>query len=159
MTCLRNHNDVWSIFWNLFLHSRIGHTSFLGTLKKHSRLLRLRHVSGNTRVLFLLEFGLHYWCGAACCYKRKYNPGVKRSSPLCRHSGSDRFLPLLSWQRRIPWEHCRRVRLVRKKIAGPYAPAAGSGTPVICTDRLGHCGRPGPLEAFGNSRHLETYGL
>lgn len=35
-------DDVWSIFWNLFSHSRIGHTSFFGTTKEHSRLPQLR---------------------------------------------------------------------------------------------------------------------
>lgn len=151
--------DVWSIFWNFYLHSKIGHTSFFGTLKKHSRLLRLRFVSGDIRVPFLLEFCLRYWSVAVCCCKRKYNPGVRRSGHFCRYSGNDGFLPPSNWQRRIPWAHCHREHPVRKKIAGPYDPAANSEIQVICTGRPGHYGRLDFGEAFWNRRHLGMYDL
>lgn len=151
--------DVWSIFWNLFAHSRIGHTSFLGTSKKHSRLPQLRLRSENIRFLLPPEFCLRYWCGAACCYKRKCNPGVKWSGHLYRHSGNDGFLLPSNWQKRIPWAHCHREHPVRKRIAGPYGPAANSETQVICTGRPGRYGRLDFWEASGNHRHSGMYGL
>ena len=151
--------DVWSIFWNFYLHSKVGHTSFFDTPKEHSWLPQLHSPSENIRFLFPPGFCLRYWSVAVCCCRRKYNPGVRQSDHLYQYSGNDGFLPPLNWQKRIPWAHCHREHPVRKKIAGPYDPAANSETQVICTDRLGHCGRSGPLEVFESSRHPETYGL
>ena len=151
--------DVWSIFWNLFLHSRIGHTSFFDTTKKHSRSSQLCLSSGNIRFPLLLEFCPRYWCETACCYKRKCNPGVKRSGHLYRHNGNDGFLPPSNWQRRIPWAHCHREHPVQKKIAGPYDPAANSEIQVICTGHPGRYGRLDFVEAFWNRRHPGMYDL
>ena len=126
--------------------------------KKHSRLFRLRLASGNIHFPPPPAFCLRCWCEAVCCYRKKYSSGVRRSDRLCRHSGSGRFLPPSSWQRRTPSAHYQAEPLAQKRIVGPYDRSADSENHMTCTGLPGHYGI-GRLPVFhGSKRRLGTCG-
>lgn len=110
-------DDVWSIFWNFYLHSKVGHTLIFCTRKEHSLYAWLCFVLCNTCFPPVPASNFRYWSATAVHCKKRCTPGVTQSNLSCWHSDNDASPLPSGLRKRIPWERCHMERLEQKKIA------------------------------------------
>ena len=96
---------------------KVGHTLIFRTKNERSRYDWLCFVLCNSCSTLELELNFQWWYADAFHYRKRYNPGERRSNRSYLHNGSGEFPPLSNWQRKIPSERCHRELPERRKIA------------------------------------------